>query len=61
MKKFISFFLAATIVGFICFALTYWVFSLNKSSALNIAIAAAVSGFVVEYFKPVILRLFKNL
>jgi hypothetical protein len=51
MKYFITLILAALIVGFVIFAIAYWVIGKDLSFAVNIGLSGALGGLVVEFGK----------
>ena len=51
MKTFISFFIAAVIIGLLLFLVLYWIFKMELKDAKIAAISAACAGFVVDYVR----------
>jgi membrane associated rhomboid family serine protease len=50
MKRMISLLLAALIVGFIIFAIAFWLIRLPVERAIGIGVAGTVGGIAGEYF-----------
>jgi len=51
MKQFLFFLVAALLVGFLIFAVFYWVAHWTFIDAVNIGACGAVGGLVGEYIK----------
>jgi hypothetical protein len=51
MKQFLFFLLAALLVGFLIFAVFYWVAHWTFRDAVNIGACGALGGMVAEYVK----------
>lgn len=52
MKKITSLIVAALLIAIFIFAVTYWLFNFSYSESINIALSAAVAGFVVALLEP---------
>jgi hypothetical protein len=51
MKLFISFFIAAILIGFVLFAILFWLFKMEYNNALITVISGALAAFAVDYVK----------
>jgi hypothetical protein len=51
LKNVVFIFIAAIIIGFVCFALFYWLMNFSFIDARILGISAAFSGAVVEFIK----------
>jgi drug/metabolite transporter (DMT)-like permease len=60
MKKFLPLFFAAMIVGFLCFAVWYWLLKRTSDQSLTAAISAASAGLAIEYLRPYIVKTKKD-
>ena len=52
MKHFVTLLIAAVLVGFVVFAIAYWVLNLEKSQSLLYAATFSIVGVAADYFKP---------
>jgi membrane associated rhomboid family serine protease len=53
MKTFISFLIAAILIGVVLFVIFYWLIKMNFSDAVSASIGGAVAGFVVDYVREI--------
>lgn len=60
MKKFLMLAIASIIIGFIAFAIFFWLLSFDKKESMIMGIVAAVTGLVVEYLRPLLHKLEGN-
>ena len=51
MKRLFFLLIAALIVGFVIFAISFWIFQLDFVMASSVAIGGAAGGLVVEILK----------
>lgn len=51
MKIFISFLIVAILIGFVLFAILFWLFKMEYNNALITAFSGALAAFVVDYFR----------
>jgi len=51
MKMFISFLIAAILIGFALFATLFWLFKMEYNNALITALSGALAAFVIDYVK----------
>ena len=51
MKYLISLIIAAVFIGFVCFAIFYWIFKMDILNAMNIAVCAASGGLIAEFIR----------
>jgi uncharacterized membrane protein YraQ (UPF0718 family) len=56
MKKFIAFLVAAILIAAAMFAILYWIFRVNYSESLNLAITTAITGLIVAFLEPYFAR-----
>ena len=56
MKNFLILILAAAISGLVCFAIMHWGFNQDYDTSLTVALSVGITGIVVEYLKPYILK-----
>ena len=53
MKTFISFLIAAILIGLVLFAIFYWLIKMDFRDAVSASMAGAVAGFVVDYVREI--------
>jgi hypothetical protein len=41
--------MAAILIGFVCFAIFYWLVKFSLSEAIGLGSSAAISGIAIEY------------
>lgn len=51
MKMFISFLIAAILIGFVLFAILFWIVKMEFSVALIAALSGTLGGVIVDLFK----------
>jgi multisubunit Na+/H+ antiporter MnhE subunit len=58
MKNVIALLLASVIIGFVAFAISFWLFKTDKVTAQSIGISCGVGGLVGELLRPYLVRKF---
>lgn len=56
LKNFIALLAAASLIGFVCFVLMFWLFNNDFKNSLITAISVVISSVIVEYLKPYLLK-----
>jgi hypothetical protein len=56
MKKLFFLLIAAALIGFICFAVMYWLFDASFIDSRQMAITLGATGFIVECLRPLIIK-----